>query len=75
LKDFKGRESLFFLRILPFHNMHVDLSTGGMQGKRPSRKGPRGMPGSQEVWLAGHTLPPKTLGFSQNSHINYSIHS
>jgi hypothetical protein len=23
-----------------------------------------GRPGGQEVWLAGHTLPPKILGFS-----------
>jgi hypothetical protein len=32
-------------------------------GKRPSQKGPRGRWGSQEVWLADHTLPPKILGF------------
>jgi hypothetical protein len=25
LRDFKGREPLFLLRILPFHNMNVDL--------------------------------------------------
>jgi hypothetical protein len=26
LRDFKGREPLFLLRILPFHNMNIDLS-------------------------------------------------
>jgi hypothetical protein len=31
LKDFKGREPLFLLRILPFHNTNVDLSMGRMQ--------------------------------------------
>jgi hypothetical protein len=28
LRDFKGREPVFLLGILPFHNMNVDLSTG-----------------------------------------------
>jgi hypothetical protein len=28
-----------------------------------SQKGPMGRPGGQEVWLAGHNLPPKILGF------------
>jgi hypothetical protein len=31
LKDFKGRELLFLLGILPFRNMNVDLSTSRMQ--------------------------------------------
>jgi hypothetical protein len=32
-------------------------------GKRPSQKGPRGTPGSQEVWPGGHIVPPEILGF------------
>jgi hypothetical protein len=44
-------------------------------GKRLSQKGHRDRPGSQEVWPVDHTLPPEILGFSQNSLINYSIHS
>jgi hypothetical protein len=32
-------------------------------GKRTSRIGLGGSLGSQEVWLAGHTLPPKILNF------------
>jgi hypothetical protein len=31
-------------------------------GKRPSRKGPRGRLGGQEVWPDGHTLPLEILG-------------
>jgi hypothetical protein len=34
LRDFKGREPLFLLRILPFHNMNIDLSTGRMQREK-----------------------------------------
>jgi hypothetical protein len=34
LRDFKGREPLFLLGILPFHNMNVDLPTGRMQREK-----------------------------------------
>jgi hypothetical protein len=61
--DFNWREPLFFLRILPFYNIHDDLSMGRMQWEKMSQKGPRGRPGGQEVWPASHTLPPKFLGF------------
>jgi hypothetical protein len=61
--DFKEREHLFLLRILSFHNMNIDLLTGRMQREKTSQKEPRGRPGSQEVWPAGHTLPPKILRF------------
>jgi hypothetical protein len=64
--NFNGREPLFFLRILLFHNMHVKLSMVECNGKRSSPKGLRGRPGDQEVWPAGHTLPPKILGFYPN---------
>jgi hypothetical protein len=36
LRDFKGREPLFFLEILLFHNIHVEISTGENNGNRPS---------------------------------------
>jgi hypothetical protein len=36
--------------------------------KRPSRKGPRGRLGSQEVWPAGLTLPLEILGFFPKFH-------
>jgi hypothetical protein len=38
LRDFKGRELLFLLKILLFHNMDVDLSTGRMQRKKTKSK-------------------------------------
>jgi hypothetical protein len=34
LRDFKGREPLFLLGILLFHNMNVDLSMGRMQWEK-----------------------------------------
>jgi hypothetical protein len=61
-RDFKGRKPLFLLGILPFHNMNVDLSMSRMQqGKIESKRaqGQAGWPRS----VAGHTLPPKILGF------------
>jgi hypothetical protein len=38
LRDFKGREPLLLLRILPFHNMNVDLSMGRMQREKTKLK-------------------------------------
>jgi hypothetical protein len=40
--DFKWREPLFFLGILPFHNMHDDLSTGRMQWEKIESKRAQG---------------------------------
>jgi hypothetical protein len=40
-RDFKGREPLF-LRILLFHNMNVDLSTGRMQQEKTESKRAQG---------------------------------
>jgi hypothetical protein len=42
LSDFKGREPLFLLIILPFHNMNVDLSTGRMQQEKTESKRAQG---------------------------------
>jgi hypothetical protein len=38
LRDFKGREPLFLLRILSFHNINVDLSMGRMQREKTESK-------------------------------------
>jgi hypothetical protein len=35
---FKGREPLFLLRILPFHNMNIDLSMSRMQREKTESK-------------------------------------
>jgi hypothetical protein len=50
------------------------VSRPGELAGRPE-KGFRGRPGGQQVWSTSNTLPPKILGFSQNSLINHSIHS
>jgi hypothetical protein len=42
LRDFKGREPLFLLRILLFLNMNVDLSTGRMQWEKVESKRAQG---------------------------------
>jgi hypothetical protein len=42
LSNFKGREPLFLLRILPFHNMNIDLSTGRMQQEKTKLKRAQG---------------------------------
>jgi hypothetical protein len=42
LKDFKGRELLFLLGILPFRNMNVDLSTSRMQQENTESKRAQG---------------------------------
>jgi hypothetical protein len=49
LSNFKGREPLFLLGILPFHNMNVNLSTGRMQREKTESKRPRGRLGGKEV--------------------------
>jgi hypothetical protein len=38
LRDFNGRELLFLLGILPFHNMNIDLSMGRMQREKTKSK-------------------------------------
>jgi hypothetical protein len=38
LRDFKGREPLFLLGILPFHNIYVDLSTSIFQREKIESK-------------------------------------
>jgi hypothetical protein len=43
--DFKGREPLFLLRILPFHNMNVDLLMGIMQQEKTDSKRAQGQAG------------------------------
>jgi hypothetical protein len=45
LRDFKGREPLFFLKILPFHNIHVELSTGAIQREQTESKRAQGQAG------------------------------
>jgi hypothetical protein len=42
LRDFIGREPLFLLRILPFHNMNIDLSMGRMQREKTKSKRAQG---------------------------------
>jgi hypothetical protein len=42
LRDFKGREPLFLLGILPFHNMNVELSMGRMQREKTESKRAQG---------------------------------
>jgi hypothetical protein len=42
LRDFKGREPLFLLRILPFHNINVDLSTSVLQWEKTKLKRAQG---------------------------------
>jgi hypothetical protein len=63
LRDFKGREHLFLLGILPLHNMNVDLSMSRLEQEKTESKKAQGL-GGQEVWPAGNTLPSKILGFS-----------
>jgi hypothetical protein len=53
LRDFKGRELLFLLGILPFDNMNVDLSMSRMQRKNTESKraqGQAGRPRSVAGW-------------------------
>jgi hypothetical protein len=43
--------------------MNVDLTTSRMQQEKAESKRARDRLGSHEVWLAGHTLSLKILGF------------
>jgi hypothetical protein len=45
LRHFKGREPLFLLRILLFHNMNVDLLMGRMQREKTESKRAQGQVG------------------------------
>jgi hypothetical protein len=45
LRDFKGREPLLLLRIIPFHNMNVDLSVDRMQREKTESKRAQGQVG------------------------------
>jgi hypothetical protein len=42
LRDFKGTEPLFLLRILLFHDMNLDLSTSIMQREKTESKRAQG---------------------------------
>jgi hypothetical protein len=64
VEGFKGREPLFLFRILPFHNMNDDLSTGRMQREKTESKKAQGQAGRPRSVAGGHTLPPKILGSS-----------
>jgi hypothetical protein len=52
LRDFKGREPLFLLRILSFHNTDVDLSTDRMQREKTESKRAQ-----------GQARQPRSVGF------------
>jgi hypothetical protein len=64
LRDFKGREPLFLLRILPFHNMNVDLSTGRMQREKTESKRAQGQADQPRSVAIRPHFDPKILGFS-----------
>jgi hypothetical protein len=69
------REPLFLLRILPFHNMNVDLSTSRMQQEKIESKRAHGKAGNPRSVVGRPQFSPKIFEISQNSLINYSIHS
>jgi hypothetical protein len=75
LRDLKGENPSFFSEFYCSTISTLISQRVQCNRKRMSQKGPMGRPGGQEVWPADHNLPPKILGFSQNSLINYSIHS
>jgi hypothetical protein len=58
LRYFKGRGPLFLLRILPFHNMNVDLSMCRMQWENTESKRAQGQARRPRSVLASHTLLP-----------------
>jgi hypothetical protein len=59
LRDFKGREPLFLLGILAFHNMNVDLSTGRMQREKTKSKRAQGQAGVAKKCGRAATLCPQ----------------
>jgi hypothetical protein len=64
--DFKGREPLFFLRILMFHNMHDGLSTGRMQREKTESKREQGQTGRpRNVAGRTHFAPKNSVIFSK----------
>jgi hypothetical protein len=66
LKDFKGREPLFFLRISLFHNMRVELSVGGMHWEKTMLKRAQGQAGQpRRVASRPHFAPKYSEIFSK----------
>jgi hypothetical protein len=59
LRDFKGREPLFLLGILAFHNMNVDLSTGRMQREKTELKRAQGQVGRPRCVVGRPHFAPK----------------
>jgi hypothetical protein len=62
LSDFKGREPLFLLRILPFHNMNIDLSTGRIQQEKIESKRAQGSAGWPRSVAGQRHFAPKNYG-------------
>jgi hypothetical protein len=74
LRDLKG-ETPLFLKILPFHNMNIDLPTSSMQRENTESKGDQGQ-ARQSRSVAGQPhFVPKNFGTFPNSLVNHSIHS
>jgi hypothetical protein len=63
LSDLKGEKPSFPQNFTVPQHKRLALNGRNATGKTPSRKGFRGKPGGQQLWLAGHTLPPKILAF------------
>jgi hypothetical protein len=62
LRDFKRREPVFLLRILPFHNMNIDLSMGRMQWKKTESKRAQGQDGRLRCVAGQPHFAPKYSG-------------
>jgi hypothetical protein len=64
--DFNEREPLFFLGIFPFHNMHVELSTGGMQWEKMELKRAQGQAGWPRCVVTRPLFAHKNSGIFPN---------
>jgi hypothetical protein len=64
LRDFKLREPLFILGILPFHNVNVDLSMGRMQREKTESKRAHGQAGWPRSVVGRPHFAPINSGIS-----------
>jgi hypothetical protein len=67
LRDFKGREPLFLLGILLFHNMNIDLSTVRMQWGKTESKRAQGQAGWPRSVASRQHFAPKNSGIFPKS--------
>jgi hypothetical protein len=59
LRDLKGENPSFFIRILPFHNKNVDLSMSRMQREKTESKRAQGQAGAAKKCGRPATLCPQ----------------